>query len=276
MRPIDEIVDKIKEIKGFKNDIQLARHLKAHPSTIGNWRLRKTIPYDVVVRFCLENDIDPIWLLDGKASRKYPEIDNPEVYSIVDIPKIGEQLKKVQELLKKVRELTQERNQAVEEANKLFNAGVVEDKLNRSQGMEKLAYSAVPVYETVLEGESGATVERQTSLGFVAMTNGIWRNLKTEPSALMIFRIGGDFMEPTLREGDFALVDRKSRDPRDGGIYVLKFAGGTTCRRIQVMKNRTLLAKSDNSLYEPLSIDLTKDKDVVFVGRVIWAGKSMG
>jgi phage repressor protein C with HTH and peptisase S24 domain len=92
----------------------------------------------------------------------------------------------------------------------------------------------------------------------------------------MIFRIGGDFMEPTLREGDFALVDRKSRDPRDGGIYVLKFAGGTTCRRIQVMKNRTLLAKSDNSLYEPLSIDLTKDKDVVFVGRVIWAGKSMG
>ena len=100
MRQVDEIIDKIKEIKGFRNDLQLAGHLKLHPSTVGNWRLRKNIPADVLLSFCQENDIDPIWLSEGKASRGYPGIDNQEVYSILDIPNVREQLKKVQDLIR--------------------------------------------------------------------------------------------------------------------------------------------------------------------------------
>jgi hypothetical protein len=57
----------------------------------------------------------------------------------------------------------------------------------------------------------------------------------------------------------------------------------TTCRRVQVMKDRTIRAKADNSLYEPISVDLEKekevedkDKEVVFVGRVIWVAKKVG
>ena len=147
-------------------------------------------------------------------------------------------------------------------------------KLDLATGTEDEGFAAYPICSTDTENESEAKAELQkTTDSVVAIKKAwIWNDLKTNPSALAIYRIGGDFMEPTLKPGDLVLIDRKRSTPRDGGIYILNFGDRTTCRRLQIMKNRSIMAKSDNSLYEPIPIDLQKDKGV-FVGRVIWMGR---
>jgi hypothetical protein len=41
------------------------------------------------------------------------------------------------------------------------------------------------------------------------------------------------------------------------------------------MKDRSIVAKSDNAVYEPVLIDPQEDKDL-FVGRVIMTGRRVG
>jgi hypothetical protein len=79
MRTIDEILDKIKNLKGIKKDMELAILLNVKPNTITTWRTRKTIPHDVLYRFCEEQEIDITWLLTGKITTKYIDVEGQRV-----------------------------------------------------------------------------------------------------------------------------------------------------------------------------------------------------
>jgi phage repressor protein C with HTH and peptisase S24 domain len=265
----------MKEIMGFKSDAELARHLNLEQNTVASWRSRPNIPYDVLFRFCLANDVDPIRLAGGKASSKYAEIENQEDRCVTAPLEADTQVQSVKELIR-------ERDELLEEVRQLVIAERWDTWIKDKE--EDTGVAAVPVYDAEIERRSGVADRSEMAIDYMPIKK-TWvsNNLKTKPSALAIYRVSDDFMEPTLRKGDFVLVDTKCSVPRDGGIYVVRFAGMTTCRRVQVMKDRTIRAKADNSLYEPISVDLEKekevedkDKEVVFVGRVIWVAKKVG
>ena len=210
-----------------------------------------------------------IWLTESKAAREYAEIDQ-EVYKLLDIPSVREQLRRVQDLVV-------ERDKAREEAARFRAVEALSRKLDLATHREDEGFAAIPIYSTDAEDELEGGIDPLVAADSVMAVKKalIWNDLKTNPLALAVYRIGGDFMEPTLRRGDFALVDRKRCTPRDGGIYVLHFLDRTTCRRIQLMKDRSIVAKSDNAVYEPVLIDPQEDKDL-FVGRVIMTGRRVG
>ena len=79
MRTVDEILDKIKQLKGLKRDVELANSLGVQPSTVANWRARKTLPYEVIVSICEKEGIHISWLLTGQINTKYLNIDGKEV-----------------------------------------------------------------------------------------------------------------------------------------------------------------------------------------------------
>jgi phage repressor protein C with HTH and peptisase S24 domain len=277
MRPVGDVIDKMKEIKGFKNDIDLARYLKLEQSTVATWRSRKkNIPYDVLFHFCYEHDVDPIWLAGGKISDKYAEIDGRKVFSTIATPEAREQLQTVRELIRERDEFRKE----VAECRAREN---LEGKSEVATDVERRGFAPIRVYGTEVEDDEvedytfGTPVEQRVAIELVSVGGSrIWDDRMTYPRGLAIYRLGGDFMEPTLNRGDFVLVDERRAIPRDGGVYVLKFEKRATCRRVQVMNDRTILVKSDNSLYEPISIDPRKDTNVTFVGRVIWVGRKIG
>ncbi|MEW6068929.1 MAG: helix-turn-helix domain-containing protein [Nitrospirota bacterium] len=79
MRTIDEILDKIKQLKGIKKDTDLAKMLNVKPNTLATWRIRKTIPHDVLFRFCEEHQYDMSWLISGELTTKYIEKDGKKI-----------------------------------------------------------------------------------------------------------------------------------------------------------------------------------------------------
>jgi phage repressor protein C with HTH and peptisase S24 domain len=61
------ILNRLKEIKEFNTDTELAKFLNISRSTLSNWYSRNSIDYDLLFSKC-ENEIDISWLLTGKGS----------------------------------------------------------------------------------------------------------------------------------------------------------------------------------------------------------------
>jgi phage repressor protein C with HTH and peptisase S24 domain len=75
-------------------------------------------------------------------------------------------------------------------------------------------------------------------------------------------------MEPTLPDGCNILVDRSSRELRDGRIFVIREASGLLVKRLRRHDDRWWLV-SDNVEWMPTLLDL----DAVVVGEVRWMGR---
>jgi phage repressor protein C with HTH and peptisase S24 domain len=82
-------------------------------------------------------------------------------------------------------------------------------------------------------------------------------------------------MEPTLRSGDHALVDRTEVRPRQkDGLYVIRADGGLQVKRVSAHPVSGLLTiSSDNPAYRSYA-DI-RPGDVAVIGRVIWIGRRM-
>ncbi|WP_163400548.1 LexA family transcriptional regulator [Flavobacterium fluviatile] len=60
------ILNRLKSIKNFNTDTELANFLNISRSTLSNWYSRNSIDYDLLFSKC-ENDIDINWLLTGNG-----------------------------------------------------------------------------------------------------------------------------------------------------------------------------------------------------------------
>ena len=87
------ILNRIKEFKNFKTDLELANFLQISKSTLSNWYSRNSIDFDLLFSKC-ELDIDLNWLITGRAI--LPNIDKPniinessEMYNVRSIPLVS-------------------------------------------------------------------------------------------------------------------------------------------------------------------------------------------
>jgi len=169
--------------------------------------------------------------------------------------------------------------------------GVSPDEFKSRPG-QKLAATPVPRGEPItIGGEEYETLpvfDLRLSAGPGAWEDGDGQPLYFEPyrrqwlksltaatqGYLMIARVDGDSMEPTLYGGDQVLIDlTKNRASRDG-IYGLRRSDDLHVKRISVDPQSGMLTiLSDNARYPPYP---NVDPDSISViGRVIWLGRKI-
>ena len=90
---------------------------------------------------------------------------------------------------------------------------------------------------------------------------------------LVIIRVEGDSMVPTLGDGDDILIDRGDAGGRlRDGIYVLRVDDALIVKRIALNPvSRRVTVQSDNAAYPPWPDLELRAVDVI--GRVIWAAR---
>lgn len=106
--------------------------------------------------------------------------------------------------------------------------------------------------------------------------------------SLIIFKIKDDTMEPTLKAGDFLLVNMHhskqenrieagftSFDGVQDGLYVVRIKGRMVVRRIQLDPQGGIHIYCDNSLYNPIYIGPQQADPSFIVGRVEWYAHSV-
>lgn len=89
---------------------------------------------------------------------------------------------------------------------------------------------------------------------------------------LELVRVAGDSMLPDLQDGDWVMIDRRRRDPRDG-LYALRLEDTLLVKRLQ-FQGRTIRVVSSNPSYPPLELDRQDEAlDLEIIGRVVWSSK---
>ncbi|MGB3310943.1 MAG: S24 family peptidase [Nodosilinea sp.] len=95
---------------------------------------------------------------------------------------------------------------------------------------------------------------------------------------LLLTQVVDESMEPTLQQGDLALVDTNDRDLEtvSHGIYLLKLDNRLLIKRLQYVGDKTLRVLSDHPAYEAFSIQISKTSSSLnLMGKVVWFGRKL-
>ena len=101
------------------------------------------------------------------------------------------------------------------------------------------------------------------------------------PSAsenLLLTQVVDESMEPTLQQGDLALVDTNDRDLEtvSHGIYLIKLNDRLLIKRLQYVVDKTLRVLSDHPAYEAFSIQSSRTPSgLSLMGKVVWFGHKL-
>lgn len=111
-------------------------------------------------------------------------------------------------------------------------------------------------------------------LGIVPFTLDWLRGIYRGPiSRLKVVRGTGDSMEPTIRDGDFVLIDtsRQRLDEQDV-VWAISYGDLGMIRRLRQMPGGGVQLMPDNSVVRPSE---AHDGEMHIMGRVIWIGRRM-
>lgn len=110
----------------------------------------------------------------------------------------------------------------------------------------------------------------RTPLGAVFMP------LKYASAGPIAFKMAGEGMSPTIKDGAILGLDYKSKDINEGKTYVIKLPDGDSAVRRLFRGAGKIILKPDNPIFPEMTIDaaLFKEKGLI-VGRVAWVAQEL-
>jgi phage repressor protein C with HTH and peptisase S24 domain len=94
----------------------------------------------------------------------------------------------------------------------------------------------------------------------------------SSPKNLAVLSAYGDSMSPTFSDGDLLLVDRGVTSIKLDAVYVLALNKELYIKRIQRrITDGAVIIKSDNPLYDPVTVENGERQGLQVLGRVVWA-----
>lgn len=127
----------------------------------------------------------------------------------------------------------------------------------------------IPVYDVQASAGAGAWLKDDACIIDRLAFRLEWLQKKTgaPPENLVIIKVHGDSMEPTLKSGDVVLINRTQVSPVGGGIFVIEQDGALLVKRLGALPGGKVLVMSDNGRYD--AYELAEGSGVV-VGRAIY------
>lgn len=74
----DEILTRMRKVYDFNSNRELAEYLAVKETTVSNWKARKSIPFEILLRVSSENNISLDWLVYGEEKNKAEQYSTAE------------------------------------------------------------------------------------------------------------------------------------------------------------------------------------------------------
>ena len=133
------------------------------------------------------------------------------------------------------------------------------------------SFTSVPFVNITASMGGGAIIEDESNVGtWLFPDDWLREEFVGSPATLRLIRVGGDSMEPTLRNGDIVMLDVSKTSPAHGGIFVLDDGMGLVAKRLdRVLGTAPPLVRiiSDNPQYPGYERRLD---EVRIIGKVVW------
>lgn len=137
----------------------------------------------------------------------------------------------------------------------------------------------LPRYKTNLEAGNQPAKNRLIKQASIPITDEFLKNElgRDYVDDLSVFDINGDWMSPTLSQGDWVIADLGCTK-MTSGIYIAESENETYFRRIQELMGNSKSYKvicDNKALYEPETVTEEDLHNTQILGRVIWHGHRM-
>jgi phage repressor protein C with HTH and peptisase S24 domain len=153
-----------------------------------------------------------------------------------------------------------------------------EPQTDPSPGTTGSGFTALPLLDDTRTSNNHGTHSEEDHAENVLLFSEDWirKEFDANPRNLSLIRVAGDSMEPTLRAGDFILVDRRTRRPDREGVYLLRMGEMLLLKRLQALPGGKIRASSDNAAFDPFVLNADEPDDNIQIhGRIIWASRRL-
>jgi phage repressor protein C with HTH and peptisase S24 domain len=135
------------------------------------------------------------------------------------------------------------------------------------------AFDLVPLAEARLSAGGGSFVQSEGFCAYYAFKKEWLRRIADGGTDnLVLVKVSGDSMHPTIDDGDMVLVDTARLHIRSGAIYAIGIDDTIAVKRIDLAPPATVNIISDNKLYQPYTAALDQ---VRILGQVIWFAREL-
>lgn len=118
---------------------------------------------------------------------------------------------------------------------------------------------------------SGNEIVEENVICSWCMPNDMFKHISSSaPHNIKMIQVFGDSMQPTLKAGDWVLVDITHNVPDTDGLFVIWLTTGLAVKRIQGGLNN-LIVHSDNPQYRDIT---ASPEEIKIVGKVVYILKS--
>lgn len=135
---------------------------------------------------------------------------------------------------------------------------------------------SVPISE-LFSSDVSSLVEKEELCNVISFKEEwLTQDLGVNPKDIFIMLTKGDNMEPTIKEASLIMVDKKVQK-KTNGVYVLRFKGELSVKRLQFTMLNTIKVLSDNKTYdtEEINSEQISSTDFKIIGRVVWSGQKL-
>lgn len=97
------------------------------------------------------------------------------------------------------------------------------------------------------------------------------RTMGFKPDRLLLVRVSGDSMQPTLHPGSTVMIDTTATRVTSG-IYAINLGGTAMVKRLQALLGGVIRVMSDNPAYDAFEIghNAAETDGFSIIGRVVW------
>ena len=135
-------------------------------------------------------------------------------------------------------------------------------------GSDPAEFDLVPMVETRLSAGNGCFVLSENVEGYYAFRKSWVRSVAASARDLVLMRVDGDSMNPTIRSGDTVMIDASRRTIIEGQVFALRVDDTIMIKRLSYRPGGRVLVGSDNRQeFDPYEVDLA---DLHVLGQIIF------
>lgn len=134
-------------------------------------------------------------------------------------------------------------------------------------------FDFIPMADAQLSDEGESFAISQKTEGYYAFRKSWLNIIASSPRNLVLMRVCGDSMSPTIQRGDTVMIDTGCRSVRDGIVYAIRLNSIIMIKRLSVRPKGCIIVISDNcKVSDSFEVDVS---ELYIIGRVSWIGRKM-
>jgi Predicted transcriptional regulator len=238
-----DIASRIKKVRGKLSQDEFAQRLAIHKNSLGRYERGESTPdMSFADKLCTIFGVSPRWFLLGIGE----QLQNPSEVPDIIFPEKPN--KKPQE-----------------KAYRVYDEAGVE-----VIEADKIDLILIPLVEATLSaGQGSFEVSDKSERKYSFRRDFLQR--KGDYKRMVLMRVGGDSMAPSIENGDVVLLDQSQTSPVPGNIYAVGVEDMVYLKRVDARPGKLVLY-SDNKDYAPIEVDTRGDMagQARIIGRAIW------